>query len=246
MTRIFPSWLFREKVGMKQIAVFGFTDTLAGQVVNFLGLDAVAFFISVNPLPKLDIERQHALRPNAKTEFVQQGRLLGKEVVVTTDYVSLLRMRGVGRCLVLEDDRYLRREIITTLNQKGIEVMSYVHPSTILCGHNTIGNGVVMFPLCYVGYKADVLDGTIVQSNCTIEHHSVIGRFCDINPNLTTGGFVGIGDLSEINMSVDIINRVTVGKHTRIGAGSLLLENTGESELWFGRPARFVRSNRGR
>jgi UDP-3-O-[3-hydroxymyristoyl] glucosamine N-acyltransferase len=229
---------------MEQVAVFGFTDTLAGQVVNFVGLDAVAFFISVKSLPELNVEEQHALRPNAKTEFVRNGRLFGKEVVVSADYVPLLRMRGIGRCLVLEDDRYLRREIIATLVENGIEVMSYVHPTAILCGHNTIGNGVVIFPQCYVGYKADVLDGTIVQSNCTIEHHSVIGQFCDINPNLTTGGFVGIGDLSEINMSVDIINRIAVGRHSRIGAGSLLLENTGENELWYGRPARFIRSNR--
>lgn len=231
---------------MEQVAVFGFTDTLAGQVVNFLGSDAVAFFISVKPLPELDIEEQHALRPNAKTEFVQNGRLFGKEVVVTEDYIPLLRKRGIDRCLVLEDDRYLRREIIAILDEKGIEVMSYVHPTAILCGHNTIGKGVVIFPQCYVGYKADVLDGTIVQSNCTIEHHSVIGRFCDINPNLTTGGFVGIGDLCEINISVDVINRITIGRYSRIGAGSLLLENTGENELWFGRPARLIRPNRAR
>lgn len=231
---------------MERIAVFGFTDTLAGQVVNFLGADAVAFFISVTPLPELDIEAQHALRPNAKTEFVRDGRLFGKEVVVTTDHVALLRERGIDRCLVLEDDRYLRRDIIDALDGNGIEVLSYVHPTAILCGHNTIGRGTVIFPQCYVGYKADVLDGTIVQSNCTIEHHSVIGRFCDINPNLTTGGFVGIGDLSEINMSVDIINRISVGRHSRIGAGSLLLETTGENELWYGRPARFIRSNAAR
>lgn len=229
---------------MEKVAVFGFLDSLAGQVVNFLdGAYEIAFFVSVNPVPELDIEEQHALRPNAKTEFVVNGMLFGKEVVVTDRYVDLLREQGVSKCFVLEHDRFLRRELIGALKESGIEVLSFVHPSVVLCGHNTLGDGVVIFPQCYIGYKADVLEGTIMQSNCTIEHHSVIGRYCEINPNLTTGGFVKIDDLCEVNISVDIINRITVGAGSRIGAGSLVMKNVGERELWYGRPARFVRPN---
>jgi len=229
---------------MEKIAVFGFMDSLAGQVVNFLGgSNDIAFFISVRELPDLDIEKQHALRPNAKTEFVAGGKFLGRDVIVTTEYVPVLMEQGVKKCFVLEDDRFLRQEIITALKENGIEVLSYVHPSAILCGHNTIGEGVVIFPRCYIGYKADVLDGTIMQSNCTLEHHSVVGRYCDINPNLTTGGFVKIDDLCEINLSVDIINRISVGARSRIGAGSLVMSDVGEKELWYGRPAKRIRRN---
>ena len=229
---------------METVAVFGFMDSLAGQVVNFLdGEYNIAFFISVDEPPELDVEEQHSLRPNAKTEFVVAGKIFGKEVVVSDRYVDLLVERGITKCFVLEDDRYLRQEIIAALKENGIEVLSYVHPTAVLCGHNTIGEGVVVFPQCYVGYKADVLDGTIMQSNCTIEHHSVVGRFCNVNPNLTTGGFVKIDDLCEINMSVDIVNRITIGARSRIGAGALVMANVPERELWYGRPARYIRGN---
>ena len=53
---------------------------------------------------------------------------------------------------------------------------------------------------------------SIIQSKCILEHHGIIGDFCNVNPGLTTGGLVKISDFCQINMSVDIINRILVEK----------------------------------
>ncbi|MCX6535215.1 MAG: shikimate dehydrogenase, partial [Actinobacteria bacterium] len=72
--------------------------------------------------------------------------------------------------------------------------------------------------------------------------HSVIGSYVNINPRLTTGGFVKIEDFAQINISVEIVNRIVIGRSTVIGAGSLVLENCDPRSLYYGRPAVFVRS----
>ena len=48
--------------------------------------------------------------------------------------------------------------------------------------------------MSYVSYKTDIGMGTIIQSNTILEHHNVIGKCCNINSNVTTGGFTFIGN----------------------------------------------------
>lgn len=229
-----------------KIAVFGFKDTLVGQVLQMLkseGLYEVAYFISINILPDVDIEFEQQRRPNKKTEFIQDGRIFGSPVFSTRNYIQKLQEDKITKVLVLEDDMRLRSEIFNSIEKVDISPISYIHPSTFLGGYNTIGKGVVIFPNCYIGYKTDIGDGTIIQSNCVIEHHSFVGKFCDINPRLTTGGFTFVGDFVEISISVDIINKIRIGDGARLGAGSLILNNCKSGMLYYGRPAREIRSN---
>ena len=69
---------------------------------------------------------------------------------------------------------------------------------------------------------------------------NTIGDYCDINPKVTTGGLTKIHDGCEINISVDIINRIIIEKNSRVGAGSLVLKNIRKSELHYGRPAKLM------
>lgn len=228
----------------EKIAVFGFKDSLVGQVLQFLNSDAaydIVYFFSTTGLPDLDIEKEHNKRPNRKTEFPIGGKIFGKSIFTTPDYVGKLRSDGIGKVLLLEENLLLRREIFSSLKIAGIESITYIHPSVFIGEQVTIGEGTIIFPKCYIGYKSDIGDGTIIQSNCAVEHHNKIGDFCDINPNLTTGGFTRINDLVEINISVDIINKISVGTGCRIGAGSLVLSSCEPNSLYYGRPAKKIR-----
>jgi UDP-N-acetylbacillosamine N-acetyltransferase len=234
----------RGPVQTEKIAVFGFKDALVGQLIQFLNAETayeIAYFISTKALPDLDIEKEHDKRPNRKTEFVRDGKIFGKPVFTTSEYIEKLRADGIKKALLLEDDLQRRKEIFADLKRAGVQLVTYVHPSAFLGEQVTIGEGTVIFPRCYIGYKSDIGDGTIMQSNCTIEHHNRIGNFCDINPNLTTGGFTLIDDLVEINISVDIVNQISVGAGSRIGAGSLVLSDCEPGFLYYGRPARQIR-----
>jgi UDP-N-acetylbacillosamine N-acetyltransferase len=230
-----------------KIAIFGFKDTFVGQVLQMLkseGLYEIAYFISVSDLPIVDIESEQRKRPNKKTEFIRDGKIFGRPVLSTRNYSQKLLKDEITKVLVLEDNLQLRAEVFKSIKEVDIDPISYIHPSTFFGGQNTIGKGVVIFPNCYIGYKTDIGDGTILQSSCVIEHHNSIGKFCDINPCLTTGGSTFIGDFVEINISVDIINKIRIEDGARIGAGSLVLANCKSGMLYYGRPAKEIRPNR--
>jgi len=141
----------------------------------------------------------------------------------------------------LIDENKDRKKMFNELIKKQIKMLNFIHPSVIMAGKNNIGQGVIIFPNNYIGYKSDIGNSTIIQSSCSIDHHNIIGNFCSINPNLTTGGFVQIEDGCLIHMSVDIINRIKIKKNTRIGSGSLVLKNTISNYLYYGRPAKKIK-----
>ena len=201
----------------------------------------IEYFISLSKLSILDINIENKQRPNAKTEFIVDGKIFGKPVVVTENYIELLKKDRISSVLILEDNKDLRQKIFTEIKKKYLKILSFIHPSVFLGGFNTLGEGVIIFPNCYIGYKSDIGRGTILQSNCVIEHHNSVGSFTDINPNVTTDGFTKIGDFCEINMSVDIIDRITVHNKCRIGAGSLVLKDCDSETLYYGRPAKAIR-----
>jgi len=232
------------KEELDKIAVFGYRDSFVGQLTEYMKNSVnydIAYFISVNELPNLDVSSEHKKRPNNKTEFPEDNKIFGKQIYVGQDYLDKLEKDGIKKVAILEDDKELRSQIFLSIKKAKIEILSFIHPSVFLGGFNTIGEGVVIFPNCYIGYKSDIGDGTVIQSNCVIEHHNKIGSFTHINPGLRTGGFTSIGDFVEINMSVDIINRISIDYGAKIGAGSLVLKNCEKNTLYYGRPAKPIR-----
>ena len=229
----------------QRIAIFGVLDSLTGRLIellNRLGRYEISLFISVNELPKIDTFYEHSVRPHDRTEFPIGNSFSGKEIFVGDGYIKTLRESNIEGCFVLENDQVLRSQIFKRLNEAGIKTLSYVDPSTNLGGKNQLGPGTIIFPNCYLGYKTDTQIGSIIQSGSLIEHHSVIGNFVNINPRLTTGGFVKVDDFAQINISVDISNKVTIGAYSIVGAGSLVMNNCEPRSLYYGRPASFVRN----
>ncbi len=229
----------------RRVAIFGILDSFSGRLVELLSrLDKyeICLYISVKNIPTLDVQFEHSVRPHNRTEFPIESSIFGIEIFVGDDYLQKLRESQIESCFVLEDDQVLRSQITEMLNRAKVTMLSYIDPSTVLGGKNQLGPGTIIFPNCFLGYKTDIEVGSIIQPGCLIEHHSVIGSYVNINPRLTTGGFVKIEDFAQINIAVDISNRIVIGRQSTIGAGSLVLENCDPQSLYYGRPAVFVRS----
>jgi UDP-3-O-[3-hydroxymyristoyl] glucosamine N-acyltransferase len=231
---------------MKNIAIFGFKDSFTGQLINMLNSKfkkKLNCIISSKKIKKINVENEQKKRPNKKTEFIIKKKIFNLPVFNEKDFIKILKKRNIKFVFIMEDEGILRSKVFKKIKDTNIKVLSFIHKSTKLMGHNDIGEGTIIFPDCYIGYKSDIGKGCIIQSGSRIEHHSTIGNFCDINPNLTTGGFTKIGDFCEINISVDIINRINIGKKVKLGAGSLILKDIPPNQLQFGRPAKFIRFN---
>ena len=226
-----------------KIAIFGFHDTFTGQILNFLPLKIkkqIKFLISTTPLPKKN-DQSSFKRPNKNLEFIKKNKIFGKNIYYLKDYISFLKTKKITHCFVLVENITIRRKIFDNLNKNKIKILSFIHSSVKFAGKNKKGEGIIIFPDCYFGYKSEIHDGVIVEANSKIEHHTVINKFCNIYPNLNIAGQSLISKYCTIGLSVDIIDKINVAENCFIGAGSLVLKNTRKNSLYYGRPAKFVR-----
>ena len=226
---------------MKNIAIFSHKDTGAGQLLSMLPVrevKKVKFLISINKIKK------KILNKNKKIEYVRNGKFQKLKVIETKNFESLLLKNKIKKVYIIEDDIKDRIFIFNKIKKKckTIKIEKFIHKTSIISKKNKIGEGTIIFPGCYLGYKSSIGKMSIIQSNCNIEHHSSIGNFCNVCPNLKTGGLVKISDFCQIQMSVTIINKVSVAKNSSIGVGSLVLKNVPKNKLVYGRPTRVVRN----
>jgi len=224
---------------MKNIAIFGFQDSLVGQVINFLPLKLKKKIKCIIILEKP--KKINYFKKTEKREFIIKNRIYNLPVIISKNFIEVLKRKKIKKVFILEYNKKLRSRIFNEIKKKikTIKILTFIAKNSYLAGKNFVGEGSIIFPLNYIAYKTNIGVCSIVQSNCLIEHHSNLGSFCNINPRLSTGGFVKIEDFCEIGMNVTLINGLTIKKKTQIGAGSLLLSNTKSNGLYYGRPATY-------
>lgn len=233
---------------MTPVAIIGVTDTLAGQMFAFLKASKdyhVRYFLSFNKIFNGESYESNESSPSGRISYVRNSSFLGLPVINHRVFERLLD-DGINNVFVLEGNGKERAKIFELIKKHNISVISYIHPSTLVCSDCVIEEGAIIFPNCYLGYKAKIGRGSILQSGVSIDHHSWVGAFCDLNPRVTIAGLSTVKDFVEVNMCVDIANRVSVGTGSRIGAGSLVLKDCEPDTLYYGRPVKSIRSLLGR
>ena len=227
----------------KKCAIFGYLDNLA--IFLDYNLDKFSeyenkIFISYNVIPNINQKLENKKRPLRNTEFPTKKNLLNnKKIYQTKNFINTLKKYKIRDIFIAEPDMEVRKKIYDKCKNNKIRVNSFVHPSAILGGKNKIGEGTIIYPNCYIGYKTEIRKCVQIQSSVTIEHHSLVDSFTNINPGVSTGGNVKIGKNCELGLSSTIINRINLSDQTTIGAKSLVLKNiTKKNTINYGIPSK--------
>jgi carbonic anhydrase/acetyltransferase-like protein (isoleucine patch superfamily) len=130
-----------------------------------------------------------------------------------------------------------------------IHPSAYIHPAAIVCGDVTLGARVSIWPTAVVrgdtdaiviGEDSNVQDGTVVHVDHGVP--TTIGKRVAIGHRAIVHGAT-IADDCLIAMGAVLLNRVTVGTGSIIGAGAVCTEGSAfpPNSLVVGVPARRVR-----
>ncbi len=84
----------------------------------------------------------------------------------------------------------------------------------------------------------------ILNTNSSLDHDTTIGNYVSFAPKSCTGGGAAVGDYSAICLGTNVIDRITIGEHTVIGAGSTVLHNQPSHIVAYGTPARKINDRR--
>lgn len=127
--------------------------------------------------------------------------------------------------------------------QNHIPFATIVHPSCIVDGSVSMGQGVVCYPGCILDKKVVIGDNVILNNGCIVSHDSRVGRSAFLAPGVTLAGFVEVGKRVNLGIGTTVSDQVRVANDVRTGAGAVVVSDLLDKGLYFGVPAKLYRSN---
>lgn len=175
--------------------------------------------------------------PQAKSE-----RLLGVPIVERLsskyDQVSKKYIIAIG-------DNYRRSQIVHRLLETDPETKFYtsVHETAFVSSKALVGNGSVICAGAIVGVNSKIGSHSIINTKSIVDHDCLIKDYANLAPNVTLGGGVEVGVRSFIGISTTVLHSIKITDDVVLGADSFLNTNIEKgSSVWFGRPAKYIRS----
>ena len=115
---------------------------------------------------------------------------------------------------------------------------------SIISKNAKILNGTLIVSGSIVNANTYVGNHCIIGTGCKIDHDNYFDDFSSCGPNVTTGGNVTINTLSYIGISSTIKHKIKILSNTIIGAKSYINKNCKSNNVYFGTPAKKIRTRK--
>ena len=139
----------------------------------------------------------------------------------------------------------LRKKIVQTFQDKeNIIFPNLISRSAVLSDSVKMGRGCIVCTNSVL--TVDICLGNFVTVNydCTIGHDAVLEDFITLYPSVNVSGNVHIQSETEIGVGTQIIQGLTVGENTIIGAGAVVVRDIPSNCTAVGNPAKVIKQER--
>ncbi len=171
--------------------------------------------------------------------------IYGYKVIGRQKDINELRIRfNFDGVVIAIGDNFSRYKVYTELKSISqiLDFPNAIHPTVIIGNNVTLGEGIVAMAGVIINPGAILGCCTFFATGAQIEHDCVIGEFASVSAGTVLGGHVKIGEYSALTLNVTVMDRVTIGKNTVIGAASLVLKDVPDNVLAFGNPIEIKRT----
>jgi len=169
--------------------------------------------------------------------------ILGYPVLGTPDSIKEIAcIHDIEGVFIAIGDNWTRSKLVDQIRYQveSLQFPTGIHPSALIGKNVTIGKGTVVMAGAVVNSNSTIGDFCILNTRCSLDHDTYLGDFVSFGPKSCTGGAAAIGSFSAICLGANVIDRITIGEHTVIGAGSTVLHNQPPCIVAYGTPARKI------
>lgn len=146
-----------------------------------------------------------------------------------------------GGVFIAIGDNQTRRRVFQECVLKGENVISLIHPKTIMASDLVLGRGVMIAPGAVVNPGTRVGNNVIINTGATVDHHNTIGNHAHIGPGAHLGGDVSVGEGALVGIGAVVVPQCSIGSWSIVGGGAVVKESVEERVLVVGVPAKAVR-----
>jgi sugar O-acyltransferase (sialic acid O-acetyltransferase NeuD family) len=224
----------------ESVAFVGWHEGSAGQIHSWFedsGFGHVAYFIHPeNSIPEI----KKIPRSVSNFSYPENGTFKNVPIIFNKDWPEELLNKGIKKVLVTISDPIERGKEIQKAVESGLILVNAIHPSSIVLKESILGKNVIVHAKAIIGYRSEIDDGVIINIGSQIDHHCKINKNVTIDPGVTLAGNVLVEEFCTIHTSVVIINRIKIGKHSILGAGTVVVRDVESYSKILGIPGKRV------
>ncbi|MBQ3149845.1 MAG: acetyltransferase [Clostridia bacterium] len=149
-------------------------------------------------------------------------------------------------CVVIAVGKpHIRRLIYNKISEnKNICFPTVTAPGAVCSDRVKIGKGCIIGFFSCMTVDIEIGDFALISNHCNVGHDAVLGDFVTLYPAVHVSGNVHIGTECEIGVGSNIIQGLSLGDRTVIGAGAAVVSDIEGDCTAVGVPARVIRQNR--
>lgn len=144
---------------------------------------------------------------------------------------------GIGNTAV-------RKKIHQRAVQIGLEFTNVIHPSVLMSSHVELGKGVVITAGNILTSQIEVRNHVFLNLSCTVGHDAILESYSNCAPSCNISGDVRLKEGAHLGTGVQVIQGVTVGEWTTIGAGAVVIRDLPPESVAVGVPAKVIKTKR--
>jgi acetyltransferase-like isoleucine patch superfamily enzyme len=153
------------------------------------------------------------------------------------------RQRRLGGSLSLADNVYVAESAAVYCDELRMGERSYIAAHAYVTGRIALGSDTTINPFSAVRGRVTIGDGVRIGAHSSLlafNHGTAPGQPIFRQPHTSLG--ITIGDDVWIGSNVTVLDGVTIGPHSIIGAGAVVTKDVPANTIAAGNPARVLRS----
>ena len=136
-----------------------------------------------------------------------------------------------------------KRKIANFLQSKKVHFPNFIAPTVWLSKQIQLGKGIILYPGVSINYECEISDFVIMNMNCAIGHNCKFDAFSTLAPGVNLAGFSHVMQCADVGIGATTIQGVVIGKESRIGGQTMILNNVPDGATVVGNPARIIRES---
>ena len=139
----------------------------------------------------------------------------------------------------------VKQVVVDRICNDKVDFPTIIHPSVIIGDSDfvSIGKGCIICAANILTTNIEIKDFVIINLACTIGHDTVINDYAAFMPSCNVSGEVVIEKGVYCGTGVKIINQVSIGEYSIIGAGAVVAKNQPGHATIVGVPAKVIKTN---
>lgn len=138
-------------------------------------------------------------------------------------------------------DPIIKKKVANRLDGSKNKYPVLIHPSVICSDKVSFGEGTIVCAGNIITVDIEIGKHVIINLDCTIGHDASIGDYSTILPSVNISGFVKTGECVSVGTGTAIIQGISIGVNTVIGAGAVVVKDIPANCTAVGSPAKPIK-----